>query len=594
MKAWRWLGLAALICSVHACGGDDDNGDDDSGTLMPHRDAGRHDAGDDEPDTGMKPDKPKVDSGKEMEDASAKDAEPDAFDPFNYDANGIFDHDYDAGPPPAGWTCAEALWADGYCDCGCSALDVDCTGFSCQQPGCIADRCEACFDADGAWRPCTADPNPDDWTCGPQSRMNDSLCDCGCGIPDPDCDGSGCTEPGCRKVACDTRNGCGDFVTADNDDCSSINPSALTQDWTCAWDHYGSGDGCDCGCGTIDPDCLDKLSCTGARCFADQCDRCSDENGRPYSCDAAQQGWDDDTDDTTLSKERSACNSTHFDADDGCDCGCGGRDPDCGNDGCDEFGCSDSTCDRCTDSGGNPTGCAPSAWLTAGCDARHYGTGDGCDCGCGARDPDCGSKDGCTAPGCGDDEASCDACWDTGGAAAQPIACKAWTCAASAFADGTCDCGCGAPDVDCRETNRFGCEKAGCETAACERCEDNGELVSCGGTWSGAYTIKFYGLDGLCDCGGGASDPDCGKGEGCKEPGCNAPGCEVCQSGNLAAVCLEWTCSAKHFGTDDGCDCGCGAPDPDCNGGGCNEPGCKAEACEACYDPYGRAVRCAQ
>ena len=331
-----------------------------------------------------------------------------------------------------------------------------------------------------------------------------------------------------------------------------------------------------------------------ARCFGEACDRCSDENGRPYSCDAAAQGWDDDADDNTQSKEPSLCNSTHFGTDDGCDCGCGGRDPDCGNDGCDSFGCSDNACDRCTDTDGRPTGCAPNEWEAAGCNPDHYGTGDGCDCGCAVPDPDCkhgSTVDGCTQAGCGATDDSCDGCWDGNSSNAQPIACDGWTCSDSAFGDGTCDCGCGKLDVDCRERNRLGCTKEGCETQACERCKDGDELAACGGAWSGAYSIKYYGLDGLCDCGAGTRDPDCGKNQGCSASGCNAPGCDVCQASNLPAACLDWTCDPKKFGSDDGCDCGCGAPDPDCDGNGCQEPGCKA-ACTTCHDPYGRAVKC--
>src|SRR6185295_14743710 len=43
----------------------------------------------------------------------------------------------DPGPPPKAWTCPKALWADGHCDCGCSATDFDCKAFSCIDPGCV-------------------------------------------------------------------------------------------------------------------------------------------------------------------------------------------------------------------------------------------------------------------------------------------------------------------------------------------------------------------------------------------------------------------------------------------------------------------------
>ncbi len=45
-------------------------------------------------------------------------------------------------------------------------------------------------------------------------------------------------------------------------------------------------------------------------------------------------------------------------------------------------------------------------WL---CNPEYYGTNDGCDCGCGIIDPDCGNA-GCAPPSCYD--STCDYCWD--------------------------------------------------------------------------------------------------------------------------------------------------------------------------------------
>jgi hypothetical protein len=41
----------------------------------------------------------------------------------------------------------------------------------------------------------------------------------------------------------------------------------------------------------------------------------------------------------------------------------------------------------------------------------------------------------------------------------------------------------------------------------------------------------------------------------------------------------DWQCNTSYYGTNDGCDCGCGASDPDCNGAGCTGPGCKNSEC---------------
>ena len=46
------------------------------------------------------------------------------------------------------------------------------------------------------------------------------------------------------------------------------------------------------------------------------------------------------------------------------------------------------------------------------CDTVYYDSDDGCDCGCGVLDPDCGGG-GCETPGC--EEAMCEYCWPGGG-----------------------------------------------------------------------------------------------------------------------------------------------------------------------------------
>jgi hypothetical protein len=606
MSAWAWrVGACVIVvCALGACGSKNKAVDAGGVSSGGGRDAGppkkaRADAG--SGDSGTLTGDATIVTKK---DAGAKDAGPDAaFDPFTYDAAGDYNDAQlmpaDAGPVPAGWTCPASLWADGYCDCGCSVTDVDCRRFSCIDPGCVDDKCEACFTLSGSWKPCLPDPSPSAWTCDAMSK-SDSLCDCGCGIPDPACKGSGCSAPGCRTSKCDVRHGCSSAMTAADDDCSTVNPRVLTSgNWKCPWDRYGSGDGCDCGCGALDPDCGGLGGCSTAQCFDALCDRCNDVRGRPYSCDATKAGWDEDIIGTSSSNEPSQCSSTHFGSGDGCDCGCGGRDPDCGSAGCDLPGCSDAACKRCVDVNTLlPTGCAPTApstWQDSKCSTDHYGTGDGCDCGCGVPDPDCGTG-GCTTAGC--KAAACDVCNDGTGFFVQ---CDGWTCTnVNAFGDAHCDCGCGVVDPYCRDTHRQSCTGAGCETAACEYCNDSGGArTTCGGQWtsgnggaSSQCSLSDYGLDGLCDCGCGAHDPDCATGTDCTDKGCLASGCDVCHNGTSLAVCLNYRCDASTYGTGDGCDCGCGAPDPDCTSGGCKEPGCKDAACKVCHDPFGRALPC--
>lgn len=99
------------------------------------------------------------------------------------------------------------------------------------------------------------------------------------------------------------------------------------------------------------------------------------------------------------------------------------------------------------------------------CDIGFYGTGDGCDCGCGIVDPDCTDAT----------VGSCEFCNDTGSCDTTGNDCPGiidavdnsqcsmdppaeWTCGDAAYADGTCDCGCGAFDaLDCADATIDSC-----------------------------------------------------------------------------------------------------------------------------------------
>lgn len=115
---------------------------------------------------------------------------------------------------------------------------------------------------------------------------------------------------------CNVEPVCGDGICspgeADScpDDCIDDGPPA---EWRCDDDWYGTGDGCDCECGTWDPDCEDPrqeiLNCDeGEVCSTDG--TCVDD-GEP-----------------DLPAEWS-CPEEFYAADDGCDCACGAWDPDC-------------------------------------------------------------------------------------------------------------------------------------------------------------------------------------------------------------------------------------------------------------------------
>jgi hypothetical protein len=238
---------------------------------------------------------------------------------------------------PAGWTCDPVYYGDTDCDCGCGAPDVDCanalvascvycsdTG-SCSPgdcPGsidpmdnskCVMNQPENtaalcadgvdndfdtfidCMDPDCAAIPACVPPMG--WTC-PATSYFDTICDCGCGVPDPHC--MDATNASCG--ACDTMGSCsatynlacpsainatnnaicdapvpentdalcGDMIDNDFDgdtDCADTDckghGACAPLAWTCNPSYYSDSD-CDCGCGVLDPACADATvaSCT--------------------------------------------------------------------------------------------------------------------------------------------------------------------------------------------------------------------------------------------------------------------------------------------------------------------------------------------
>jgi hypothetical protein len=581
MSVRNWLACLASFALLVGCGGADkpataqpsDAGAEDSGPIKV-KDAGKppvKDAG-----------HPAADSGK---DTGTPDAGFDAAPPPVHDG-GPGDVAIDAGPAPETWKCAKALWADGYCDCGCGVADFDCTGQNCTGRGCTLATCDACYTEEYAWKSCTPPADTGGWKCSMAEQL-DTTCDCGCGAADDACGGSGCSEPGCWRAKCSIRHDASGAVL--NDMFPPFNG------WTCPAAAWGGGDGCDCGCGAVDPDCTAGLSCTAALCNAGECKTCHDATGRTVPCDdKLKANW--------------TCAPQSYGSGDGCDCGCGTPDPDCEAKGCSDYGCRDMACQRCTDTdyaNDRLVGCTPlSGWT---CDKSHYATGDGCDCGCGVHDPDCGAaENGCSDASCQQDK--CEYCHTGQNTDNDYIICdppgdaKGWTCGTAddpAWKNAECDCGCGRPDPYCRIKHQHSCTDAGCKTPTCEFCNaEGGARAACDGPkWSTAGTCKaeLYGLDGKCDCGCGAIDPDCADGEGCAASLCPGKGCEVCHGpGTLLATCVQWTCPKAAYGDGMICDCGCGAPDPDCSGFGCTEPGCREAMCSptGCHDPFGRTVRC--
>jgi len=89
--------------------------------------------------------------------------------------------------------------------------------------------------------------------------------------------------------------------------------------WTCYPEYYGQDDGCDCGCGVIDPDC-NGIPYGGAceACIGDG--NCSDSS----SCNGIDPEDNSQCDNTPAWE----CDPRWY-GDDSCDCGCGVPDVDC-------------------------------------------------------------------------------------------------------------------------------------------------------------------------------------------------------------------------------------------------------------------------
>ncbi len=198
-------------------------------------------------------------------------------------------------------------------------------------------------------------------------------------------------------------------------DCDGL--FAVPAEWTCDAGWYDAGDDCDCDCGVFDPDCddrnLDVVNCApGSTC------------NRDGTCkEPIPEAW--------------VCASYQYGEGDRCNCDCGAPDPDCEVAQLDESGCApggecqiDGTCSISL----------PAGW---DCRRRFYGTGDGCDCNCGARDPDCDDPEqtvyGCIAGSACLADGSCE----------LPVP-EGWVCDAAVYGGGdACDCNCGLYDPDC-------------------------------------------------------------------------------------------------------------------------------------------------
>ncbi|MBK8172091.1 MAG: trypsin-like peptidase domain-containing protein [Sandaracinaceae bacterium] len=130
---------------------------------------------------------------------------------------------------------------------------------------------------------------------------------------------------------------------------------------------------------------------------------------------------------------------------------------------CDENRCGDEVCSVGEDATSCPDDCSgpdpqvvPPDWT---CPPGFWSSLDGCDCECGPRDPDCDVV-GQIVARCAENEV-CNAASEcvpgVGGMAGVPVS---WSCPSSFYNDSDgCDCECGAVDPDCSDANQtlFNC-----------------------------------------------------------------------------------------------------------------------------------------
>lgn len=442
--------------------------------------------------------------------------------------------------------------SNGICDCGCGNVDPECynvtlastcpTNDTSGQPGCVNNECvyphwdtSVCnpikYGTDGICDcgcggtidPDCADPsNPttctgiepycdpatytcaDRWTCDPSWYMN-GICDCGCGIPDPDCaqESSSLLSPSCVDPATHEQGICYNKSRC-------VYPGWDTSDPNCDPQEYGSGGECNCGCGgLVDPDCLrNNRRPKGCGGVSPYCDRATGTCQDEWTCDPA---WYN--------------NGV-------CDCGCGIEDPDCAN------ASASIVSPSCVNPATGEQGvcynkmCVYPGWNTSdpNCDIGNYGTDGFCNCGCGGlTDPDCADAKNPTT--CSGVKPFCNGnnmCEDR------------WTCDPAWFNDSVCNCGCGFPDEDCKEERSISpqCNGTYCVAGECS--------VPVGWTCE----IKAYTKD-ACYCGCGAHSPGCDDKNNALSP-VNCPGDnDYCTTND---VCARKECGNNIIDTGETCD----------------------------------------
>jgi cysteine-rich repeat protein len=475
---------------------------------------------------------------------------------------------------PAEWTCFPAFYADGTCDCGCEVLDLDCTSLSaavCGFNNCPAGETIAPDDN----RRCVP-PGCGDGILNPGEQ-----CDDGNLVSGDGCSSSCQVEPQCGNGVLNPGEQCDDGNLTNGDGCSStctleMTPlcgnGVLNPGEQCDDGNLTNGDGCSSMC-TLEAVavCGNGILQAGEQCDdgnlvpGDGCSpQCTLEN--PGQCGNG-----------TLDPGEQ-CDDGNLNAGDGCSPFCSNEfPPTCGNGILDGF----EQCDDGNNVAGD--GCSPFCVLevpaTWTCPPWYYDSDDGCDCGCGALDPDCPSLSAnvCLFNNCPN--------------GAPPVIDDNTRCMIPTCGNGVIN----PPFEECDDGNLVGGDgcSANCQNeVVCgngivegfEQCDD-GNLVGGDGCTPGC-TLEV----GIC--GNGVVEPpfeQCDDGNNVDGDGCSSfctfefAVCgngivefpfEQCDDGNnvdgdgCSSFCtneapIGWTCPVFWYG-DNLCDCGCAVIDVDC------------------------------
>eukprot|EP01105_Mastigella_eilhardi_P000035 TRINITY_DN1006_c0_g1_i2.p1 TRINITY_DN1006_c0_g1~~TRINITY_DN1006_c0_g1_i2.p1 ORF type:complete len:653 (-),score=78.34 TRINITY_DN1006_c0_g1_i2:705-2663(-) len=255
-----------------------------------------------------------------------------------------------------------------------------------------------------------------------------------------------------------------------------LQPNATPPGWICDATRFDDGDSCDCECGSYDIDCDEwALATTAAGCtISPTANMFCNFNGKCVDIPAT---WH--------------CYPGHYGAEDGCHCSCAFK-RDCK--------LSDQTvwsCDptQVCNKNGACEYVVPFSWA---CDPRSYGGSDGCDCKCGAWDPDCDDCEQMTVEKTHNCAANSVCVWP-----GECVGISAWTCERCYYAswDG-CDCACGMWDPDCelQGDTPYNCYSN-------QTCGYDGSCIQVPDAWQCEHS-EYYSHDGCsCDC--GTYDPDC-------------------------------------------------------------------------------------